>query len=160
MFKPVQWDDDKCSFQDVAIWKLFFFNLTLSVWLRGFSHTWSVTVRSPRHHLSRCSLMSQVHCSQNSAVSCFKPLSVTRCRNVICIWKQLVTLICAASLGLVEVPPYGVIMNASSHCYEKMPDGVGKWDEAIALKENYAHHVEDASHHQFTHTWTLHLEHK
>lgn len=49
-------------------------------------------------------------------------------------------------------------MDARPRCHEKMPDGVGKGDEAIALKEDYAHHIEDTSHRQFTHTCTLHLE--
>lgn len=50
-------------------------------------------------------------------------------------------------------------MNARSCCYKEMPDGVSKRDEAVALEEDYAHHVEDASQRQFTHTSTLHLEH-
>lgn len=57
----------------------------------------------------------------------------------------------------VQVPPDGVVMDARPDCNKKMPDGVGEWDESVALKEDHAHHVEDPPKSQLTHTRTVHL---
>lgn len=48
-------------------------------------------------------------------------------------------------------------MNARSDRNEKMPYGVGEWDEPIALEEGHAHHIEDASQSQLAHTCAVHL---
>lgn len=56
-----------------------------------------------------------------------------------------------------QVPPNGVIMDARSRGHEQMPDGVRKGDEAVALEEGDADHVEDATDCELAHTCAFHL---
>lgn len=49
-------------------------------------------------------------------------------------------------------------MDASSRGHEKVPDGVREGDEAVALEEDHADHVEDAPDCELAHARTLHLE--
>lgn len=49
-------------------------------------------------------------------------------------------------------------MNTRSRRHEKVPDGMGKRDQTVALEENDAHHIQDASHRQFARACTLYLE--
>lgn len=49
-------------------------------------------------------------------------------------------------------------MDARSRGHEEVPDGVREGDEAVALEEDHADHVEDAADCELAHARTLHLE--
>lgn len=48
----------------------------------------------------------------------------------------------------VQVPPDGVVVGASSHGNEEVPDGVSERDETVAFKENCAKAVKRSAHRQ------------
>lgn len=54
--------------------------------------------------------------------------------------------------GLVEVPPDGIVVDASSSGHEEVPDGVGEGDAAVALEEHHAQAVEEPTSHQLQET--------
>lgn len=49
-------------------------------------------------------------------------------------------------------------MDARSRGHKQMPDGVCEGDEAVALEEGDANHVEDAANCELAHTCTVHLQ--
>lgn len=51
-------------------------------------------------------------------------------------------------IGPVEVPPNGIVMDASSNGHKEVPDGVGEGDAAITFEEDHAQAVENPAGHQ------------
>lgn len=51
--------------------------------------------------------------------------------------------------GLVEVFPDGVVVHGRSQRHEHVPDGVSEGDEAVALEEEHAEAVDEATTGQF-----------
>lgn len=50
--------------------------------------------------------------------------------------------------GQVEVPPDGIVVGTSTKCHKEVPDGMGKGNSSITLKEHHAQAVESPSCHQ------------
>lgn len=48
----------------------------------------------------------------------------------------------------VEVPPNGVVVDASSDGHKEVPDGVGKGDAAVAFEEDHPQAVEESTSYQ------------
>lgn len=60
--------------------------------------------------------------------------------------------------GPVQVPPDGIVVDASSDGHEEVPDGVGKGDAPVAFEEHHAQAVEEAAEHQLQEAVPVGLE--